>query len=530
MQQRISHTLRNKVALFLGSENLSYKKMPGAYIHEVYEVKDGDGSVFVLKIRGNVFAGNANLKLLPQDILFEATVLQKCKDAQIEGIPNIVKYFEEENAILMEYMAPQNSNLLELLNSKTLKVSDYKNISSSLSDLLTQLNETKLNVSKDIMNENFIKRNLVFRVNRHKLTYVDEFVKKSESFKRYYICGDFSPKNIFMVDKEVRVCDLDRFQTAPVEFDIYFLLAHIILHNITNPELIAIVKSFQEGLCKLEDKIQFSTSDIITYILLTMIYRLDNEEIQYPICTLSEANKNKLLLKVYFVLSNGHVFQSVSDLITYLVKHEESEIEAKILEVDKSQIIESLIKSGVKITLDDTTTIESFEAPDVEPQVFSDVRLDEMIKHLKFITSNFTKKLDETGAYLRIRKQGREREFTLKYKINTNDNSYKVEKEINVSLEDDNFFASIRMWLEENKFIKISNLVKQRTSFASRQFGTQVDIDSWLKPTIPTYIEIEGFDQRSIEATAVMLGFESSALTSISGKELFKKYNVKRGL
>jgi tRNA A-37 threonylcarbamoyl transferase component Bud32 len=524
----IFNILASKIKNDLGLTEVVMDELFDGFVHCVYKIKNKH-NFFILKIRGDHFKNNSAISIDSKQISFEATVLKALEDSGMINFPKLIKFYRKESAMLIENIGGKSNNFLFLLNNNVFKIRDYFKIAEFISKLLIKLNRESINVSAVAVENNFVS-NIVYRINRHKLNHFFSLEKRINNLNKYFICGDLSPKNIFYFKNDVKICDLENFQKAPIEFDVYYLLAHIILHNLYRDNLFKIIDNFEKGLKIIKDKMQFTDQEIMIYCLSVMLYRLDNDEIKYELFNLSNNQKNKLLLKIYFILSNQTKFNNLNQSLRYLINEETNELETKILEVNQDKIIRLLIKNNSKKIFDNITTIETFEAPFYHPAPFVNNKLDELIRHLSIITDNFTKSLDSMGAYMRIREENKEYELTLKYHIEKGGVNYKMEREINVFIDSKEFLGEIKDWLIKNKFTNVSYEIKQRISFINRIHGTRIDIDNWQKPSLPTYLEIEGFDKNSINDTCKMLGFDIKDLSSISGKELFKRYKVKRGI
>ncbi|MCX6789889.1 MAG: hypothetical protein NTZ42_04810 [Candidatus Gribaldobacteria bacterium] len=528
MLRIISNTLIDKIREMFGGNIINIENVSGGLVHYTYLVVIEKGEQFILKIRGDSFKENSDLYLAPNDIEFEAEVMKLLNQLMPGCVPELINFFMEENAILMSNIGGQESNFVQLMQNGKLSLKDYYNIGKQTGDFCGRINKEHFKLKCDKTAVNF-EDNLTFRLNRHNLPYLSELVKTVKAANKFNIFGDLSPKNIFYIDGKVKICDFDNFQTGPLELDKYYLLAHIIINNLSNALLVDIVNNFLLGFAESDIKDQLSWEMIFKYILSIIIYRFDNNAIKYD-CSKSVEDRYELAQKIYYAFYTDKNFDDMGQLIFYLTSDKVNEIEAKILEVNYKIIIDKLESNNSVLILDDTTTIESYETPHKAPELSGDEELDEMVKHLSLITKGFTVSLDAAGAYLRIRRQKGVYEFTLKYKIGGEDPNLKIEKEINVKINDSDKLLKVKKWLSDNGFTIVSNEIKDRKSYISRLYGTRIDIDSWLKPLIATYIEIEGFDRQSIEETAYSLGYAKESLSSITGKELFKKYNVKRGL
>ncbi|MFO0763655.1 MAG: hypothetical protein U0518_02205 [Candidatus Gracilibacteria bacterium] len=201
------------------------------------------------------------------------------------------------------------------------------------------------------------------------------------------------------------------------------------------------------------------------------------------------------------------------------------ELELKILEVDKDQIIQKLEALGGVRILDDITQIETMDFLKNESFIVAEdkalPRFIPIIQKINEITQGKAT-LFENGAYLRIRKEGEKSEVILKYKMETELNA-KLEKEISFNFE-------YSEWEELSAYLKSIGLrdnffqEKQRVSYVLENLDIRVDIDTW--PKIPTYIEIEGHSFENIYKVVQLLGYTEADTSSEGAGKIFKKYGI----
>jgi adenylate cyclase class IV len=206
-----------------------------------------------------------------------------------------------------------------------------------------------------------------------------------------------------------------------------------------------------------------------------------------------------------------------------------TELEVKILDVDPEALTEKIKSIGGQQILDDITEVETFDFPHdglpVDCKWDEDLRKEcgEVIDHaLKLSQRSGT--LDACGAYLRLRREGAEYQFTLKYPI-PGQNAIKHEQEVHCIIAEQEWSA-IRSCLLRLGMTVQFHLQKKRTSLILPGKSVRFDIDTWLNTPIPSYVEIEGPDAHAIEQAIQLIGFAPKDATAISGKALFQRYNV----
>ena len=100
--------------------------------------------------------------------------------------------------------------------------------------------------------------------------------------------------------------------------------------------------------------------------------------------------------------------------------------------------------------------------------------------------------------------------------------SYEIDgtKEIEIIVSD---FEKTNELLKKLGFMPKAYQENKRISY--RLDGVEIEIDFW--PKIPPYLEVEGKSIEDVKKTIKLLGFEFSEATSLSTKEVYKKYGLK---
>ena len=123
----------------------------------------------------------------------------------------------------------------------------------------------------------------------------------------------------------------------------------------------------------------------------------------------------------------------------------------------------------------------------------------------------------QNGKWIRLRTNGNETTLTYKDVVsNTIDGTKEVEFEVE-SFEDANEFLNrigfiARSYQENNRIQYILDDV-------------EIDIDSW--PMIPTYMEIEGKDEKEVKKIIEKLNIEGSKITALNCDDIYRQvYNI----
>jgi len=165
------------------------------------------------------------------------------------------------------------------------------------------------------------------------------------------------------------------------------------------------------------------------------------------------------------------------------------EVEVKILEVNKEEIVKKILDMGGE---------KIFEGN---------------IVGIFFDKEN---KLKNSGRLLRLRKEGGKIELTYKEKISKDQT--KIFEETEVEVDD---FEKTKKIFESLGFKPGKKYPKHRESYKIE--NTRIEFDTF--PEVPTFLEIESEDEKSVLEMAEKLGFKKEQLKSWTGKQVLEHYN-----
>jgi adenylate cyclase class 2 len=174
------------------------------------------------------------------------------------------------------------------------------------------------------------------------------------------------------------------------------------------------------------------------------------------------------------------------------------EIEAKILEIDRQKIEETLSRSGAKKIFDGD--IQTF---------FFDFKDGTIIK---------------AKNVLRLRKEQNQIELTFK-KVRVT-KTVKMAEEYSVEISN---LETMKKILENLGLHAIENMQKHRISYKLGR--ARFDIDRYYGKFnfIPEFLEIEAENTNSLLKYAVLLGFKSEDCLPWSTRELIRHYSLRKG-
>lgn len=167
------------------------------------------------------------------------------------------------------------------------------------------------------------------------------------------------------------------------------------------------------------------------------------------------------------------------------------EVEVKILEINKQELIEKLGHFGAEFVEQVKIHDKQFDFPD--------------------------HRIKNADELFRLRAIGNRVEMT--YKDGQKyENNFRIQEETQITVSD---FATTEAILKKLGFVVGYNREKIRTSF--KKGNVRFEIDQY--PNIPPYIEMEG-PQEEIKAAVEELGFSMADTTDMTATGVFKHYGL----
>lgn len=176
-----------------------------------------------------------------------------------------------------------------------------------------------------------------------------------------------------------------------------------------------------------------------------------------------------------------------------------SEIEIKILEINRAQVEHKLQDIGARMIFDGEIHAIYYDLPD-----------------------NSLNKNDKT---LRLRKEGQDTALTVKIHVPNDKAKERIEHETRAS-----DFETMRTILESIGFIPWLEMKKHRTSYELNGLHFELDHYQDEYSYIPEFLEIEGTDTETLYKYAETLGFSRQDCRSWDAVELASFYEEKKNV
>lgn len=164
-----------------------------------------------------------------------------------------------------------------------------------------------------------------------------------------------------------------------------------------------------------------------------------------------------------------------------------TEIEARILEINKEEFIKKLESLGAKKIDDYEQKRYVYDFNPIKPH-----------------------------KWIRLRTDGKKASLTIKEIQN---DTIKGTKELEIEVSD---FDVTNKILNELGYIRRAYQENKRTRYVYH--GIEIDIDTW--PLIPTYVELEGNDEKEIYDFILKLGYHKEDLITYGVSKIYEHYGI----
>ncbi len=294
----------------------SIEPVSGGLVHHVFCVHTKDREYYV-KLRGDRFAGMPTVESNPQDIRNEAKALRIASDLFPDTFPHVVAKDDSKGLLVISSIMNPEENLLRRLREKTLTADDIVVIGSTLRKIHSSLATVTEPIRED-GDEQYYKNNLLYRLGSQNNSALEEVINDLSKEPRQLILGDLSPKNLGLVDGQLKICDLDTVHRGNAKFDVGFFVSHIYTHALeSNYPAASLTKRFLES-HETDDVEEVQLKRIVLGI---MLYRLNNAIVPYPL-NITDEEKQRMVVEINSLLTKDNLeWEEIEKKLRYAKSH-----------------------------------------------------------------------------------------------------------------------------------------------------------------------------------------------------------------
>jgi 5-methylthioribose kinase len=280
----------------------------GGLVHHVF-LLEGDMDSVYIKIRKGNFASIPSLQINADDIEYEKRGLQIMGKLCPDIFPQLLHFSSTHNFLILENIFKNGGlTLKEYFDGGHISTKIFQNIGYTINYVLSTANQLEW-IGTPFLPEIRYAENLKYRIgfigNKQAGNLVDELMTD----KKQIILGDLAPKNIgILPDGNIKFFDLDLIALGSKAFDLGYLAGHLILegYRYGTDATRDILGNFLKGYKQFADDRLMESTKTIKVALASIIYRLNNRSIPYPI-GIPGNRKKEIFTKAYDLFSSNEV-------------------------------------------------------------------------------------------------------------------------------------------------------------------------------------------------------------------------------
>lgn len=286
-------------------------------IHHVFRLTSEDNKRFYLKIRGNRFSGLPQFSCNPSDIFYEYKATLMLHNLTPDNVPSPIFFNSERFFMILTDALPNGKTLEFLLRTGQFRPEILNVLGATLRFIHNKLNGRRESIreeQEDLFFQTKIQQKFG-RINHPVLNHlIEELTTHSP---RQLIIGDLLPKNIGVNNNGVLITffDLEDVHRGTIDFELGYLMGHLILHSSTAMEATEYINSLLKGYGERADQ---NNEILETIVIGSVIHRL-NSPAPYNL-RFSRQEKESIIRRAERILYEGNLKQlSWSDLIQKII-------------------------------------------------------------------------------------------------------------------------------------------------------------------------------------------------------------------
>lgn len=294
----------------------SIKPVSGGLVHYVFHIRTKNDEYYV-KLRSDKFAGMPTVESNPQDIRNEAKALRIASDLFPNIFPRVVAESDSRGLLVISSIMNPEENLQQHFKERRVNEDDIAVIGATLKKIHTSFTGVAESIRED-GDEQYYKNNLLYRLGSQNNPVLEKVINELANEQRQLILGDLSPKNLGLVEGQLKICDLDTTHRGNTKFDVGFFIGHVYVHALENYYPAAsFTRKFLESY-RTDNIEELSLKRIVLGI---MLYRLNNKIVPYPL-NISDKEKQRSVTDINALLTKDHIgWEEIEQKLRYAKSH-----------------------------------------------------------------------------------------------------------------------------------------------------------------------------------------------------------------
>ena len=278
------------------------RRISGGLVHFVYRV-EGVTDVVYMKIRGRYFAEVPTIDTDPARIRDEFVAYQLLSPVAQEHIPEVILFDSALHCLVVREAFPNCRTLADAYATAAVSL----DVISALATALAQFHLKASRIQQGIRSPDdtiYRDQSLYYVFRRYDDPILNRLAQEHQIRPQQIIFGDPSPKNILIDGNKICFCDLENAHRSTTVYDVGYLLAHILLHDVGegNDGVEAgttFLTTYAQHAQLDEDSLLWGTAYAV------LLYRLDNEFIPYNLPKRIAPHRTTIVPRVVSNLTNS---------------------------------------------------------------------------------------------------------------------------------------------------------------------------------------------------------------------------------
>lgn len=256
------------------------EQVGGGLVHYVYKITTASQTAY-LKIRADHYAGIPGIATQPELIVNEKRAIDLFSIDSGEYFPKIILYNSIFHYLLLTDVMTGGITLDKRYQLGDVRQNDLYHFGYAVGSIHFN---TKTNESIRTPDDTQYQENLMlYALKNYGHPVLMNAANEHKRRQTQLLIGDLSPKNTYISDETVKLCDLENAHQGALPYDQAFVIAHILLHHEIRDAAIAAMWAFVDGYEVVGSNVDQGDSLLSETLHGILLYRLDNPVIPYEL-------------------------------------------------------------------------------------------------------------------------------------------------------------------------------------------------------------------------------------------------------
>lgn len=274
---------------------IDLQAVSGGLVHYVFKLI-GESETAYLKIRSNHYSGIPNIPTDPALIANEKRAIDLFTMNSADYFPKVLLYNSALHYLLLSDVMPEGTTLDKQYKSVSAPDDAFVHMGNALASIHS--NTTTQEPVREPDDKQYQANLMKYALESYEHHQLMQAAAEHKAREKQLLVGDLSPKNTYIRDGIVRLCDLENAHQGALQYDQAFIIAHLLLHQEVQPMAIAAMWSFIDGYEESGKKIDQGDALLSQTLHGVLLYRLINPVIPYDL-SFSKIRRKQMAANVF---------------------------------------------------------------------------------------------------------------------------------------------------------------------------------------------------------------------------------------